>query len=160
MLNNFVKKLISSTLQPSRYSASKLLEINRSKNSAVILIGHQSNDQHYEVMGLIIVHITNERRIAYVDSYLLSCRVLGRGIEETCIAWLTRKLYNLGAANYVVGKVVPTRRNEPAQSFYGNIGFEKNSDGEFTYSVDKYKSLSLESHIKIQDNSEENLFSL
>ena len=143
----------------TRYSASKLLEIDRSKNFAVILIGHQSNDQPYEVMGLIVVHIFNEKLIASIDSYLLSCRVLGRGIEETCIAWLTRKLYNIGMVKYVVGKVVPTRRNEPAQSFYGNIGFEKNSDGDFTYSVDKYESLALESYIKIQDNSEENLFS-
>ena len=143
----------------TRYSARKLLEIESSKDSRVILIGHQSSDQPYEVMGLVVARIDEESRIAFIDSYLLSCRILGRGIEETCVSWLATRLYNNKAARLLVGKVIATQRNKPAQGLYAKLGFEQQGQGEWFCDLEQYESLPLASHIKIQDKSHEHLFS-
>ena len=144
----------------TRYSARTLMEIKNSKDSSVLLIGHQSNDQSYEIMGLIVVSIEEESRIAVVDSYLLSCRILGRGIEETCVSWLAKKLHNNKEAKYLVGKLVPTERNQPAQGLYARLGFEPKGKGEWLYDLNNYESLPKPSHIKVEDKTHGDVFSL
>jgi FkbH-like protein len=137
----------------TRYFARTLMEIENSKNCSVILIGHQSNDQSYEIMGLIVVRIEEESRIAVVDSYLLSCRILGRGIEETCVSWLAKKLHNDKEAKHLVGKVVPTQRNQPAQGLYARLGFEPKGKGEWLYDLNNYESLPMPTHINVEDKT-------
>ena len=136
------------------------MEIKNSKDSSVLLIGHQSNDQSYEIMGLIVVSIEEESRIAVVDSYLLSCRILGRGIEEICVSWLAKKLHNNKEAKYLVGKLVPTQRNQPAQGLYARLGFEPKGKGEWLYDLNNYESLPKPSHIKVEDKTHGDVFSL
>ena len=141
----------------SRYSARALLEIDKREGSNVILIGHKSNDQAYEIMGLLVVFIKEDDCIGMVDSYLLSCRILGRGIEEACISWLAAKLHNNKKIKYLAGKVFPTERNKPAQGLYEGLGFQSNNN-EWLYELKNHKSLPLASHIKIVSKINGDLF--
>lgn len=134
----------------TRYSASNLKELDTSRNSSVILIGHESKDQAYEIMGLIVISIDEYRCFGIIDSYLLSCRILGRGIEEACIAWLAAKLCNNKKLKCIVGKVTPTRRNKPAQAIYEKLGFSVKHD-EWFYDLKNHNTLSIPNHIKIKD---------
>ena len=66
-------------------------------------------------MGLIGVVIIIDNAI---DSFLLSCRVLGRGIEECVLDFITRRHQNLRA---VYSK---TEKNSLVEEFYEKNGFE------------------------------------
>ena len=59
---------------------------------------------------------------AHVDSYLLSCRILGRGVETAVIKYLMALTHTRGA-KYLVGEIVPTERNTPARSVFRDAGF-------------------------------------
>lgn len=74
----------------------------------------------YGLTGLVIVFTRlNE---LYVDSLLLSCRVLGRGVEHRILARLAELALDEGVYTVTV-PFTPTARNAPARAFLESIPF-------------------------------------
>jgi FkbH-like protein len=74
----------------------------------------------YGLTGLVIVFTRiNE---LYVDSLLLSCRVLGRGVEHRILARLAELALDEGVYTVTV-PFTPTARNTPARAFLESIPF-------------------------------------
>lgn len=82
----------------------------------------------YGLVGAVIV--AKESEDLAIETFLLSCRVLGRGVEHRVMAFLAE----LGAAT-VVARLAPTGRNAPARQFLDSIGapWKSESEGVFTY---------------------------
>ena len=59
-----------------------------------------------------------------IDTFVLSCRVLGRGVEHRILAFLAE------LATTVVARLQPTSRNAPAQQFLDSIGARWKSESE------------------------------
>ncbi|VAX26988.1 Polyketide synthase modules and related proteins [hydrothermal vent metagenome] len=81
------------------------------------------------ITGVAIVKKGSERW--EIDSFLLSCRVLGRKIEETFLAYIIEKAKN-EKAKILVGSFIPTQKNVPARGFFKRLGFctlEENNQG-------------------------------
>lgn len=57
-----------------------------------------------------------------IDTFLLSCRVIGRKIEESMLAYILSEAKNRNA-NTVLGEFIPTKKNAPAKPFYQESGF-------------------------------------
>ena len=57
-----------------------------------------------------------------IDSFLLSCRVLGRGIEDALLAHITAQARRAGAET-VLGTLIPSAKNAPARTFYPDTAF-------------------------------------
>jgi FkbH-like protein len=68
----------------------------------------------YGLVGLIIAEARNETLV--VDTFLLSCRVLGRGVEHRMASELGR-LALAGGSKSVRLRVEATQRNAPARAF-------------------------------------------
>jgi len=69
-----------------------------------------------------------------IDTFLLSCRVLGRKVEDGILYYIIDKAKKEGVKK-IRGEFIPTRKNKPAEDFLPNFGFQK--DNEFwTYSID------------------------
>jgi FkbH-like protein len=82
--------------------------------------------------GLVGVSITrDEGEVCEIDSFLLSCRVIGRTVETALLAHLADQAAARGRKR-LVGWFLPTRKNAPARDFYKQHGFEvaqQNGDG-------------------------------
>lgn len=84
----------------------------------------------YGIVGAVLFNENNDTLV--VDTFLLSCRVLGKGVEYQI-------LQNLGAQAVAGGKAqvivpyIPTRKNEPAKSFLNSlpIGSSSSLDSMF-----------------------------
>ncbi|MGC8759220.1 MAG: HAD-IIIC family phosphatase [Bryobacteraceae bacterium] len=86
----------------------------------------------YGLTGLAIVFTRlNE---LYVDSLLLSCRVLGRGVEHRILARLAEMALDEGVYTVTV-PFVPTAKNAPARAFLDSIPFgaRYEDNGGFVY---------------------------
>ncbi|GIU73700.1 MAG: hypothetical protein KatS3mg004_0787 [Bryobacteraceae bacterium] len=86
----------------------------------------------YGLTGLAIVFTRlNE---LYVDSLLLSCRVLGRGVEHRILARLAELALDEGVYTVTV-PFVPTAKNAPARAFLDSIPFGAcyEDNGGFVY---------------------------
>ena len=79
--------------------------------------------------GLIMVVMKGDEE-AVIDSFLLSCRVLGKGIEEVFIRYVLNNLRRAGTRN-VRALYLMTEKNIQVQNFYDKIGFQlEEVDGE------------------------------
>lgn len=73
--------------------------------------------------GLVATALVRVAREAWtVDSFLMSCRVIGYGLETTLLARVCADARAAGAAA-VLGEFIPTKKNIPAQDFYPRHGF-------------------------------------
>ncbi len=72
-----------------------------------------------------------------ITDYLLSCRVMGRGIEELMLAVAVDRAQAAGAAE-VKAEYIPTAKNTPCLAFFmRNSGFKANDDHSFTWQASK-----------------------
>ena len=60
--------------------------------------------------------------VLLVDNWLMSCRVLGRGVEKATLAVLSSQAALLGARK-LYGRYVPNNKNKMVAGHYGNLGF-------------------------------------
>lgn len=67
---------------------------------------------------------------AYIDTWLMSCRVLGRQTEEFIMTELAQYAQSQGI-EYLVGHYIATPRNGMVSELYPRLGFEAHKDGFF-----------------------------
>ena len=58
------------------------------------------------------------------DTFLLSCRVIGRGIEDGVLCHIIERARKDGISQ-VRGEYIKTKKNQPAENFFENFGFKK-----------------------------------
>lgn len=112
-----------------RTSQMNFTTIRRSEVEISRLIGEQGfecltvevNDRFgsYGLTGVMLFRSDN--RALYLDSFLLSCRALGRGVEHQMLAWIGRVARERGLTAVDV-PFVPTARNRPAEALLSAIG--------------------------------------
>jgi FkbH-like protein len=74
------------------------------------------------ITGLIIINLVSETAAA-IDTFLLSCRILGKNIEEQFLSNVIDKLFRSGI-NEVNAIYIPTHKNEQVNNFYEKNGFQ------------------------------------
>lgn len=72
------------------------------------------------VVGLALAR--NQGNSCHIDSLLLSCRVIGRGIETALLAHVGERARQTGAKR-LVGEFIATKKNTPCANFYTDHGF-------------------------------------
>ena len=88
--------------------------------------------------GLIAVVITRlDGREMIVDTWLMSCRVLKRGVEDLVLNHILQ-LAAKADCTRVVGVYRPTAKNKMVQDLYSSLGFmpQRSSDEESTYELE------------------------
>ena len=76
----------------------------------------------YGLTGVVVVRSSDDRRRWTIDSLMLSCRVLGRGVETALIGGLADDARAQGAVEFV-GSYIPTAKNALCKSFLADQGF-------------------------------------
>ncbi|MEW5769645.1 MAG: HAD-IIIC family phosphatase [Pseudomonadota bacterium] len=72
------------------------------------------------IVGVAIVRARGE--VHEIDAFLLSCRVIGRGIETAFLHFLCEQSAGTGAGE-LGGWFIPTAKNAPAAAIYEKAGF-------------------------------------
>jgi FkbH-like protein/FkbM family methyltransferase len=96
----------------------------------------------YGMVGLLFYHVNGDRYD--VDTFLLSCRVLGRGVEHQILAKFGRLALDRGK-QWIDFPFRPTDKNHPAWDFIKSVGSEfmrKVNDGmAFLFPAEKLAGL-------------------
>jgi len=76
----------------------------------------------YGLTGVIIAKISPDRRLWMIDTLLMSCRVLGRGVETALIGAMAEDACAEGATAFTAS-FIPTAKNALCASFLPDQGF-------------------------------------
>jgi FkbH-like protein len=102
------------------------------------LIGCAQTQDKFGDNGITGVYIVNKNHVDkewFIDTFLLSCRVMGRGIEDAMMGYILSKAKEEGVIK-VKAEFIPTKKNKPCEQLLPNFGFRK--EGEqwvYTYNV-------------------------
>jgi len=107
-------------LTTRRRSAAEIEQFASAPGGQAVVIRVRDRFGDAGVVGLALAQ--NQGDSCYIDSFLLSCRVIGRGVETALLARLGEEAARAGATR-MVGEFIPTRKNAPCQSFYSDHGF-------------------------------------
>ena len=87
------------------------------------------------ITSVFIVKKDNEEEWI-IDTFLLSCRVIGRGVEEGILDYIINEARKNNVKR-IIGNFIPTKKNKPSESFLPNFGFEKENE-HWIYDLEKY----------------------
>ena len=86
----------------------------------------------YGEHGLISVVICKktDADTMFIDTWLMSCRVLRRGVEGCLFDAVVQMTLDSGC-KYLIGEYLPTAKNKMVADFYPSLGMEPIGDGRF-----------------------------
>ncbi len=79
------------------------------------------------ITGLIIIKLNRKEKSAEIDSFLLSCRILGKGIEEAFANSVFNEIKIKGIRT-LTARFFPTTKNGQVSEFYEKLGFTPYED--------------------------------
>lgn len=114
-------------LTTRRYYDADIKHYAKDSFTDVIYIKLRDQFGDYGIVGACIVRYEDKKAI--IDTFLLSCRVLGRSIEDIFILYVLRKANQRGC-KIVEGEYIRTRKNNQVEFFYINQGFKEITSGK------------------------------
>lgn len=108
-------------LTTRRHSQSELARMAEGDDTVVawLRLKDRFGDQ-----GLVAVGIVERRdQDAWVDTFLMSCRVMNRGVEQAMLSYLAEHAAAAGCKR-LVGEYRPTAKNHIVERFFPDLGFE------------------------------------
>jgi len=103
----------------------------------------RGRDRFGELGTIGAVLLRRDGRVVYVDSLLLSCRALGRGIETAVMNHIKHRLIDEPGHLELRGRFIPTGKNKPVETFYEDQGFrllERRDNGEKLYLLRRFEA--------------------
>ena len=109
-------------LTTRRYTEPQIAEMAKQPEWHIFSIRVRDRFGDHGLVGVAIAHDEDEQ--CEVDTFLLSCRVIGRTVETALLAHLAENAAQRGRER-LVGWFLPTKKNAPARDFYAQHGFER-----------------------------------
>ena len=132
-----------------RYSEGDIKRFVQSANHNVLYI--KVNDK-FGSSGLVGVSILEyKKNEALIDTFLLSCRILGRGIENVFLTATLLAAQKHGSQT-IKAEYIPSAKNSLAEPFYPDNGFTLKKSGKtsktFSFALDLLNKSNYPSYIE------------
>lgn len=108
-----------------RYTRAEIEEIASNPENAIYVV--HSSDKYGDSGLISVLILIGEKADIRIDTFLMSCRVMGRKLEDVIINELAAKY---AGKQKLIGEFIPTAKNAPVKELYERLGFEKASDVE------------------------------
>ncbi len=135
-----VVQLINKTnqfnLTTRRYTENDVLAIMHTPGALTLQLRLLDAFGDNGIIGIVIGK--PEGPVIRLDTWLMSCRVLGRQVEEATMNLVAAEAVRLGATR-LLGEYLPTKKNGMVRDHYRNLGFaeiEAREDGATVWSLD------------------------
>ncbi|MEQ1474689.1 MAG: condensation domain-containing protein, partial [Candidatus Acidiferrum sp.] len=115
-----------------RRLSSELGALMESGERRMLMVSARDRFGDYGQVGLAVWMTDSQRLVA--ENILMSCRVLGKGVEHRLMAAIGREGQRLRASTVVI-PFTRTERNQPAEKFLKSLGMELRGDGTFQMSA-------------------------
>jgi len=112
-------------LTTKRYTVSEIKNFIDNNNHTVIAVSYKDKFANEGITGLVILN--HQKEIIEIDTFLLSCRILKRGVEKK----IFNKLDLLYPNKIMTGKFIPTSKNMITKNLFIDYNFSKIDEYNF-----------------------------
>jgi len=149
-----VQKSNQFNLTTIRYSMEDLQRIERDNSRIGLTFRLRDRLSDSGLIAVIVLHFPEEHSCE-IETWLMSCRVLNRGVEATTMREVVRCAEARGTT-VIKGKFRPTSKNEMVANLYTQFGFQLEKSGNpdeqlYTLELSQFKSPDSPIHI-IREN--------
>lgn len=134
-LVQLVNKTNQFNLTTIHYSQEEMQNIVVNSSKKVYLYRVEDCFGDYGIVSAVIVDLSEQAPI--VEEWVLSCRVMGRQVEDALLGHIEGDLLAAGYAK-LRGRYVPTVKNKPVEHLYDRLGYQlvsQGSGGEKEYCI-------------------------
>ncbi len=129
-LSMMTQKTNQFNLTTKRYSESDIKQFIKSKDYKLFSLKLEDKFGDNGIVGLVIIRIKNQEWL--IDTFLLSCRVMGRTIETSILSHIV-DMAKKENARRIIGQYIATDRNIPVKNLYKDHKFESFTVNENDY---------------------------
>ncbi len=109
-------------LRTVRYTEADIQRIATDKNYIPFYFCLTDKFGSYGLISVVILQKQNEKTL-FIDTWLMSCRVLKRGVEQFVLNTLVDYAQKNGF-EHIIGEYIPTSKNSMVKEHYPKLGFE------------------------------------
>lgn len=110
-------------LTTKRYAPADIERFIADQNFVLCTIDATDRFGALGIIGLYLVDLSDG--LPRMDSFLMSCRAIGRGIETAVMNTIKEQILSKQGHEALLADFIPTKKNVPARSFYESQGFAK-----------------------------------
>jgi len=151
-LAQMTQKTNQFNLTTIRRSEEDLVKLSSNKNYRIywMSVSDKFGDSGITLMSIVEVNNKN----ANIDSYLLSCRVLGRGIENVFLKLIINDLIENDNVLEIHARYEQSKRNQQTKEFYrsNNFGILDSNETETRFKLITKQILEIEDYYKVYFN--------
>ncbi|MBL4844355.1 MAG: HAD-IIIC family phosphatase [Planctomycetes bacterium] len=115
-------------LTTRRHSEGEVRRILTTERSVHVALRLEDRFGDYGLIGVVLgVPHASEPRVLRLDTWLMSCRAIGRTVEDFTLDCIAHRARELGYAE-LEGEFFPTAKNAPVQDLFGRLGFRSEGD--------------------------------
>jgi len=147
-----VNKTNQFNLTTRRYSDAEIAGLMADPNVLALQFRLRDTFGDNGVIAIVIGRHTPDGEVD-LETWLMSCRVLGRGVEGACLAVVAAEAKRIGATA-LLGRYVPTDRNDMVREHYPRLGFVQTgaaTDGETHWRFDLDRPIPDALNIRVVD---------
>ena len=129
-ISQLTQKTNQFNLATRRYSEGEIKK-NLDGGSKIWTLQARDKFGDYGIVGIAMIEPRGE--LWRIDNFMLSCRILGRGIEKIFLNFVLKTARAAGAKT-VAGEFIPTAKNKSCATFYADNNFEfKGQEGDVNF---------------------------
>ena len=124
-ISQLILKTNQFNLTTKRYQEEQIKEFVEDET---MIVGCSEVEDKFGENGITNVFIIKTKSNEWIiDTFLLSCRIMGRGIEEGIVGKILEIAKQKGIEK-ITATFIPTEKNKPAENFLKNYGFKKENE--------------------------------
>ncbi len=137
-------------LRTVRYTEDDIKRLAEDKGFITLYYTLKDKFGDYGLVSVVILKKTSEKEL-FVDTWLMSCRVFKRGMEEFVMNHVVQTAKENGFET-ISSQYIPTKKNQMVKDIYETMGFNRDGENLFHLDLDTFKTA--KTYIKEADSDE------
>lgn len=123
-------------LRTVRYTEDQIAAASEDDSRITLYFTLRDKFGDYGLISVVIMDKKDDETL-FIDTWLMSCRVLKRGMEEFIINKVVETAKKNGFS-HVIGEYLPTPKNAMVKDIYSRLGFSDEGGGRFVCDVESF----------------------
>lgn len=120
-------------LRTQRHSEAEVLRMAAGEGNVALAFKLKDRFGDFGLVSVLLAERRDESTL-FIDTWVMSCRVIGRGLERFAMDELVRTAKDKGVSR-IVGEYLSTPRNALVKDLYNQLGFAKMEDGTWLLQI-------------------------